>query len=275
MSRDWVSSKPGRRRPGVGILRTVAFQIKALAIAVEDFGWRTGAVVRVAELRSGTTIRTLTLAGSPPMLVRLGRGQTDLATFRHVWKERCYEIDSRVFELVIDAGSNVGYAARWFATRYPNCRVVAVEPDRANLELLHANVAGLSQVEVFVGALMSSPGQFKLVDVGQADSFRVGSLSHGVEHGDVTGITVSQILETEESSSSILLKLDVEGAEMEVLQQCGSWIGRISALVVELHDRFQPGCTRAFMNAVSEFEVQYPRGENWFALRTASIDVAA
>ena len=50
-----------------------------------------------------------------------------------------------------------------------------------------------------------------------------------------------------------LLKLDIEGAELDVLSASDSWMHAVGAVVVELHDRFRPGCTRAFVDATRDF----------------------
>ena len=40
-----------------------------------------------------------------------------------------------------------------------------------------------------------------------------------------------------------LLKVDIEGAGKEVFDNCSAWIGRVGAIVVELHDRLKAGCS--------------------------------
>jgi hypothetical protein len=41
--------------------------------------------------------------------------------------------------LILDAGANIGASAVWFATLFPNCRVVVIEPAPGNCELLKRN----------------------------------------------------------------------------------------------------------------------------------------
>src|SRR5438046_10692668 len=54
--------------------------------------------------------------------------------------------------LVVDAGANIGASAIHFVANVPAARVVAIEPDRANFELLSRNVEGLD-VDAVNGAL--------------------------------------------------------------------------------------------------------------------------
>jgi hypothetical protein len=67
-----------------------------------------------------------------------------------------------------------------------------------------------------------------------------------------------------------LLKLDIEGSEKEVLSDSDSWIRHVSAISMELHDRFIPGCSRAFFNAISDFSIELRRGEKILVSRDDS-----
>jgi len=50
-----------------------------------------------------------------------------------------------------------------------------------------------------------------------------------------------------------ILKMDIEGSEIEVLNNSKEWIGDVGSLIIELHDRFRPGCTEALTKAVEEY----------------------
>jgi hypothetical protein len=56
-------------------------------------------------------------------------------------------------------------------------------------------------------------------------------------------------------SSIDLLKIDIEGAEKEVFEVC-DWMGDVHSLMIELHDRFKPGCSEAVAPAVEGFSRQ-------------------
>ena len=47
-----------------------------------------------------------------------------------------------------------------------------------------------------------------------------------------------------------ILKLDVEGSEIEIFQSGGSWLDRVDVIIVELHDQIRPGCREALEKAV-------------------------
>lgn len=66
-----------------------------------------------------------------------------------------------------------------------------------------------------------------------------------------------------------LLKIDIEGAEAHLFspRQDLRWLRDVSAIVIELHDRYEPGCSRHFWAAVRDFPVEACRGENLYVSR--------
>ena len=57
---------------------------------------------------------------------------------------------------IIDGGANVGYASVFFANRYPECeKILAIEPEIENFEILQYNVQNYPQVEAIRAALWS------------------------------------------------------------------------------------------------------------------------
>jgi hypothetical protein len=69
---------------------------------------------------------------------------------------------------VLDLGANIGLAARWLNVRYPGARIVCVEPEPGNVQVLRENVRHLDAtvLEACVGGharhvgLVTSTGEF-------------------------------------------------------------------------------------------------------------------
>jgi hypothetical protein len=67
-----------------------------------------------------------------------------------------------------------------------------------------------------------------------------------------------------------LLKLDIEGSEKELFEDPAKkwWLSRTRAVIVELHDRFKPGCTAAVEAALAgQNFIRTQRGENILFIR--------
>ena len=205
------------------------------------------------------------------MSARVGAGQSDVEPLIHVWVEKCYEMSAVSSpRWIIDAGANVGYATRWFAERYPGANVIAIEPERANVDLLRSNTYGLANVHIVEGALAATSERRSFADSGLGPwAFRVGDAASTADRlvGEVDCVTIDELLERFGIERIDLLKIDIEGSELEVLADSAAWMPKVEALAVELHDRYRPGCTRSFIDATTGFAHELVRGENFFVWR--------
>ena len=180
--------------------------------------------------------------------------------------------------LIVDAGANVGAASVWFALKYPQARIVAIEPEPSNFAMLVRNVMGL-RVEVFETALQGRPGYVSLfhpmgdpVDGMGHAAFRTCPADSSFDPrrvgGSVAGITMEWPLVLP-GVTPFIAKLDIEGAESDVFSGDTSWIGRFPVLIVELHDGLYPGerLSQSFLKAVAPLDRDFVvRGERVFSI---------
>jgi hypothetical protein len=66
-----------------------------------------------------------------------------------------------------------------------------------------------------------------------------------------------------------ILKIDIEGAELEVFSNgAEEWLSRVNLIIIETHDRFRPGSEEAVRKAVHPmFDELTPSGESLFFRR--------
>jgi hypothetical protein len=84
----------------------------------------------------------------------------------------------------------------------------------------------------------------------------------------VEAVDVPSLLDGSGAARIDLLKLDIEGAELEVLRDgADRWIDRVETLFVELHDRFRPGCSEALERAVARRGFARARAGEYDVLR--------
>jgi len=229
--------------------------------------------VRLAGRARALAARTLQKVRAPK-LVRLAVPGTqhsvlarvegsDLAAFRHVFGG-AYELElPQEPRLIFDLGANVGYASVYFALRHPGARVLAVEPVPANAALLRRNVASLPRVEVVEGAAWPRSGRLELADPGKGYwGMRVHAAGDG---GAVRAVTIKELLADAGASRVDLIKIDIEGSELELFSENTEWVAGVGMLVLELHDRFRPGCREALDLALARSGVRFRelhRGED-------------
>ncbi len=190
---------------------------------------------------------TVRVAGfREPFAARLG--SADFGTLRSLFLDREYaKLDALVGAVpatVIDLGANVGYSIRLWASLFPGCRTVAVEPDPGNAVIcrLNARLGGISdRVRLIRACAAASPGHRTLSRGGEEDSYTIASVPSG-RAIEVRAVTVDDIISRHFAGLEIdLLKCDVEGAEYELFAYCTGWIKRVRLIVVELHGGLSSG----------------------------------
>ncbi|MDD5261030.1 MAG: FkbM family methyltransferase [Methylacidiphilales bacterium] len=140
---------------------------------------------------------------------------------------------------ILDAGANIGLACIYWKKLYPDARITAFEPDPGLLLVLEENLQSfdLTDVEVVAAALSDEKGSGRFDPRGGA----AGRLSDSKTAGQVE---VQQVLLSSRLNEPIdLLKLDIEGKEIDVLQECRGQLNRVERLFVEYH-RFKDQPTR-------------------------------
>lgn len=193
---------------------------------------------------------------------------TDVDVFEQVFLQRDYQVKlPPAPEYLIDAGAHIGLASVYFANRFPQCHILALEPELSNYRLLECNAKPYSNITPLRAGLWSRRASLKIKDPCSGTwSFQLKEGAVG--EGDVDVITVQEAMQHIGADRIGILKMDIEGAELEVLQTSNAWIGKIDALIVELHGELRKEGSRVLEAAVrsGEFE-QTHQGENVVVVR--------
>jgi FkbM family methyltransferase len=153
--------------------------------------------------------------------------------YKEVFREEIYKFVSKSNSpLIIDCGANIGLSVIYFKMYYPNSKIIAFEPDKKVLEVLRNNIKcfNLSDVELISKALWSSEKTLEFMSEG-ADGGRVNQLEKGRESYNVQTTRLRYYL----NQKVDLLKLDIEGAETEVIKDCKDLLFNVENLFVEYH----------------------------------------
>ena len=133
------------------------------------------------------------------------RAETALSRLAKKWRTRV------TTPVIIDGGANVGYAALHFAKLYPEATIIAIEPNPDTFELPRQTCARHPQIRPVLGALWSHDrgvSRHSDPDASWADNVRDGGLT--------PSFRLQDILASVPGSRSLIIKLDIEGAEGEV-----------------------------------------------------------
>lgn len=156
---------------------------------------------------------------------------TYLAGVREIFDEGIYEFRAgRENPLILDCGANIGLSVLYFKARYPGARIVAFEPDPRIFRTLQANVAsfGLDRIELRQAAIWMENGSVEFKPEG-GFSGRIQSGSEGLV--SVPAVRLKDWLREPVD----FLKIDIEGAETDVLHDCAEDLGCVERMFIEYH----------------------------------------
>lgn len=184
--------------------------------------------------------------------VRLGT--SDVYVFEEVFLGATFDLSFLNLnpKLIIDGGANIGLTSAYFAYSYPKAEVLAVEPERSNFQLLVKNTSAFNNIMPIQGALWNRNGtvQIKNANVEKV-AFQVDESTTGEETQTVQALTIDKLLEISGADAIDILKLDVEGAEVEIFgANYDNWLPKTKTIIIELHDRFKQGCSKTVCDAL-------------------------
>jgi FkbM family methyltransferase len=187
-------------------------------------------------------------------------------------------VDRAETGLIVDAGGYIGTAAIRLARLFPDARIVTLEPCRENFAVLARNVRAFPNIVAFNCAMGASDGRLTLSDRGTGDvGFTIvpapdDAASRGMY--DVEVVSVPTLLKRLRAEEVAFMKMDIEGAETEMLEQPATWLDRVGVLMIELHERITAGCESAFRSATADRINRGFGGEKHVSFRTASATFA-
>ena len=165
----------------------------------------------------------------------------DLTTVWHVFFANEYHVP-REARTIVDLGANIGAFAIWAADRCPSSRILSFEPFPATFERLRDNVGanGLeSRVDCVRMAVGGHDGVSRFESAPDKRSYcrkLVADSSIG-ETIDVECMTLASLFERFGLKEIDCLKMDVEGAEYEIILSASpKTLRRAKVITLEYHD---------------------------------------
>jgi FkbM family methyltransferase len=210
------------------------------------------------------------LQGEPPELVEF--------LFHEIWVARAYSppgYEIQRGDTVIDVGANIGAFAVFAATSAPDVKVYAFEPFASNVAWLRKNVedSGLSNVQVFQQAVAGSSGPRPFFIEPENCMFHSLYCDRAIDgskrrHEMVECTTLDEIFAAHRVECCQVLKLDCEGAELEILENSSlETLRRVGKIVGEYHGSYKLDALRQFLESHS-FHGDF--GQGYFRARSTS-----
>lgn len=161
-------------------------------------------------------------------------GPTFFSGYVEIFQKRIYEfVSEKESPIIIDCGSNIGLSVIFFKKLYPSSKIIAFEPDPLIFRALKENIASFNFKDVQLN------NKAVWINEGKVDFSVEGAFSGRIPKGDesakkiqVNTYDLSLLLEETEAD---FLKLDIEGAEYEVLIKCGPLLKKVKHIFIEYH----------------------------------------
>jgi len=130
---------------------------------------------------------------------------------------------------IVDCGANIGMSVLFFEKKYPNAQILAFEPDPNNVAILKKNLKANNSRNstIFENAVWNKESLVRFSSYGAAGS-RLEAESGEYE---VKTVVLSHYLDQKTN----FLKIDIEGAETEVLEEIKDKLQNVQNLFVEYH----------------------------------------
>jgi FkbM family methyltransferase len=174
-----------------------------------------------------------------PLILRTGR-IGDLYVLYEVMASDAYHISPDLIapdsvKVIIDCGANIGLTSLYLASSYPAARVYSVEADPDNFAMLRQNTESEPRIVPIHACIVPVPQATVCFDNrGPAWGRKSDATGSGIV---VPALTVDELLSRYAIDRVDLLKMDIEGAEREVLA-AGKYLDAVQHVVAELHDGY-------------------------------------
>ena len=228
-----------------GVLAVTAYRL---------FGWPKEVTVRPPGIRN-------------PIYLRIRTSDADIYTAVLLNGEYAFDLPFCP-SVIVDVGANIGMTSIFFTHRYPEAKIIAIEPEASNFAALARNVRPYPAIVPVHAALWKSDGEISISepDPSTGASGNWGFVVHEGE-GDVNvrAMTMRTLMREMGLHFVDLLKIDIEGGEKEVFEAY-DWIDDVRCLMIELHDWCRPGCSDAVDPAMLGFS-KIRRGETTLYVR--------
>lgn len=164
---------------------------------------------------------------------------TLIGLYREIWLKQVYKFTPATDKpLIVDCGAHIGMAVLYFKKFYPGSEVRAFEPNPESFELLKKNVKDSKGVELYNYALSDREKRIDIYSAGERASINA-SIHQLPDQGRSFKAQAKRLSLFMEQQTVELLKIDIEGAEWEVVKELSETecLGQVLNVIVEYHEQ--------------------------------------
>jgi FkbM family methyltransferase len=217
-------------------------------------------------------VRYNIVAGKDKINLYLRTYTGDIRMFYEVLLEKIYALPVSFLPpnaVIIDAGANIGIAALYFATTYPEASIFCIEPAQGNISLLKKNLQkqiAVNKVRILQAALYAEDGMVNLDESGWAYNARLSQAGNT----SVAAVSITTFMKNNGLQEIDLLKMDIEGAEATVFSGDLAWLAGVHAILIEIHSAQLVTELQSLLTAAGFYWYHWPTEADQGAIYLAS-----
>lgn len=178
-----------------------------------------------------------------------------------IFRDRIYDFKTSSDEpCIIDCGANIGLASIFFKLIYPSAKIVAIEPDPEIFQHLEMNLKGLGisdNVSTINSAAWINSKSIEFdVEGGYSGQIRKYGHQNVINTIRVPAVKLKNIITSFPKID--MLKIDIEGAEIDVLEDSETNLSHVDHIFIEYHShKDDPQRLGRILNILKENSFRY------------------
>lgn len=155
-------------------------------------------------------------------------------SLEEIFVEEVYKINLPASPVIIDCGANIGLSVLYFKRNHPGAKIIAFEPDTDNYTLIKNNIETykLDNVDLRKEAVWIDEVTLNFQSMNSLGSMITDE--KGNDTYEVKGIRLKNLL----GEKVDLLKMDIEGAEYQVLLDIQDKLANVNNMFIEYHGTY-------------------------------------
>jgi len=153
--------------------------------------------------------------------------------YRELFLKEIYKFSSsKRNPYIVDCGAYIGLSVIYFKILFPQSKIIAFEPDPIIFHALSSNLQkfNFKNIQIYNAAVWNKDGE-ALFFHEEADAGRIINQSIPNKTVSVSTLRLRRFI----NKHVDLLKIDIEGSEYEVLNDCKEYLHNVDKLFIEYH----------------------------------------
>jgi len=178
---------------------------------------------------------------------------SDYDVFNQIFLNKEYEYNIEFTpKVIIDCWANNWLSAVYFANKYPKAKIIAVEPENSNFQILNKNIKSYKNILPIKKWIWDKETNLVITNPTWTKWW------FQVEESDLNewlkATTINKIMDDYNIDFIDILKIDIEWSEKKVFENNSSnWLNKTKYIFVETHERYVKWCEQIIKEKAKEF----------------------